>query len=312
MVAAAKVVLTDRAFKALKPADEGRRYIIWDAMTPHLGVRVTDKGAKSFIVVKRRPGARDPDTIVLGKYPAVQLKDRARRHLPYSARWRRAGRPPSYRQNACARRRVGARRPLRPRSPISSRTVRSRVSVRAARSRQPCGEISSDKCGTRSGATDRRKTGWRPGPTMEQDACRADRATGRDRAARRDQAAARQARRTPRARRHPRSSSLGASRASGSASKFALHQRPRQDAGLRQGRTRTQAQARLDGRGASRRVGRGASAHRERRGRKLLARDAGADVPSVFDLVEPLVKLSRSRAASQRHRAGAVERDRPG
>ena len=48
MVAAAKKVLTDRALQALKPADEGRRYIVWDAMTPHLGVRVTDKGAKSF------------------------------------------------------------------------------------------------------------------------------------------------------------------------------------------------------------------------------------------------------------------------
>jgi integrase len=76
MVAAAtKKILTDRALQALKPADEGRRYIVWDAMTPHLGVRVTDKGVKSFIVVKRRPGARDPDTIVLDKYPATKLKD---------------------------------------------------------------------------------------------------------------------------------------------------------------------------------------------------------------------------------------------
>jgi integrase len=75
MVAAAKKVLTDRALQALQPAEEGRRYVVWDAMTPHLGVRVTDKGTKSFIVVRRRPGARDPDTIVMGKYPAVKLKD---------------------------------------------------------------------------------------------------------------------------------------------------------------------------------------------------------------------------------------------
>ncbi len=75
MVAAAKKVLTDLALQALKPADEGRRYIVWDAMTPHLGVRVTDKGIKSFIVVKRRPSARDPDTVVLDKYPAMKLKD---------------------------------------------------------------------------------------------------------------------------------------------------------------------------------------------------------------------------------------------
>ncbi len=75
MLAAAKKVLTDRALQALKPAEEGRRYIVWDAMTPHLGVRVTDRGVKSFIVVKRRPGARFPDTVVLDKYPAMKLKD---------------------------------------------------------------------------------------------------------------------------------------------------------------------------------------------------------------------------------------------
>ena len=94
MVAAAKKVLTDRALQALKPADEGRRYIVWDAMTPHLGVRVTDKGAKSFIVVRRRPGARDPDTIVLGKYPAIKLKD-ARKDAPNVLGTLAAGRTPA-------------------------------------------------------------------------------------------------------------------------------------------------------------------------------------------------------------------------
>jgi integrase len=75
MVAAArKSVLTDRGLKALKPAPAGKRYTIWDAMQPHLGVRVTEKGAKSFIVVRRRPGQRDPDTHVLGRYPALTLK----------------------------------------------------------------------------------------------------------------------------------------------------------------------------------------------------------------------------------------------
>ncbi len=74
MVAAQKVVLTDRGLQALNPAPEGKRYIIWDAQQPHLGVRVTEKGAVSFIVVRRRPGQRDPDTHVLGRYPAVTLK----------------------------------------------------------------------------------------------------------------------------------------------------------------------------------------------------------------------------------------------
>jgi len=73
-VAARKVVLTDRGLKALKPAPSGKRYIVWDAMQPHLGVRVTDKGVKSFVVVKRRAGAAYPDTHVLGQYPARPLK----------------------------------------------------------------------------------------------------------------------------------------------------------------------------------------------------------------------------------------------
>src|SRR5262249_29087118 len=72
--AARKTVLTDRGLKALKPAPAGKRYIVWDAMQPHLGVRVTDRGVKSFIVVKRRAGAANPDTHVLGQYPARSLK----------------------------------------------------------------------------------------------------------------------------------------------------------------------------------------------------------------------------------------------
>jgi integrase len=75
MVAAKKVVLTPRALDALKPAPAGKRYVVWDAMAPHLGVRVTESGSRSFIVVRRRPGQLNPDTHVIGKFPAVKLKD---------------------------------------------------------------------------------------------------------------------------------------------------------------------------------------------------------------------------------------------
>jgi len=76
MVAAQrKVVLTDRTLQALKKANQGKRYITWDAMQPHLGVRVTDTGAKSFVLVKRQAGARHPLTAVLGRYPSLSLKD---------------------------------------------------------------------------------------------------------------------------------------------------------------------------------------------------------------------------------------------
>jgi integrase len=80
MPAAHKVTLTDRTLKALRPAPAGKRSVIWDALQPHLGVRMTDKADSegkaahiAFVVVRRRPGERNPDTRVLGTYPATTL-----------------------------------------------------------------------------------------------------------------------------------------------------------------------------------------------------------------------------------------------
>jgi hypothetical protein len=53
---------TDFILKALKPADAGKRYLLWDAPQPSFGVRVTDNAdaegraaSISFVVVRRRP-----------------------------------------------------------------------------------------------------------------------------------------------------------------------------------------------------------------------------------------------------------------
>jgi hypothetical protein len=51
MVASKKVVLTDRYLKSLKWAPAGKRVMVWDAVQPHLGVRVTDRGQSTFVVV---------------------------------------------------------------------------------------------------------------------------------------------------------------------------------------------------------------------------------------------------------------------
>ncbi len=75
MVARTKVTLTDLRLKALKPAPVGKRYVCWDAVQPHLGVRVTERAAKSFIVVRRRPGDHQPIYHVLGQYPGLSLAD---------------------------------------------------------------------------------------------------------------------------------------------------------------------------------------------------------------------------------------------
>ncbi len=82
--AARKQVLTDRTLKSLRPAPAGRRYIVWDGQQPNFGVRVTDKATGdgkaarvSFVVVRRRPGQRNPDTVVLGTYA-----EQASEHIP--------------------------------------------------------------------------------------------------------------------------------------------------------------------------------------------------------------------------------------
>lgn len=68
MPAQRKVVLTDKFLKAVKPAATGLRPIIWDGLQPHLGVRVTDKGHLSFVVIRRRPGDELPVRHTIGAY----------------------------------------------------------------------------------------------------------------------------------------------------------------------------------------------------------------------------------------------------
>jgi integrase len=69
-----KRTLTDRFLKSLKPAGAGKRYIEWDALVPSLGVRVTDKGKITFVLVARFPGSSNPTPRALGEYGAITLE----------------------------------------------------------------------------------------------------------------------------------------------------------------------------------------------------------------------------------------------
>lgn len=74
--------LTDRTLKALKPAPKGSRYEVMDAVTPGMGIRVTDKGHCSFIFIARYPGNASSARRALGEYGAItleQARERARR-----------------------------------------------------------------------------------------------------------------------------------------------------------------------------------------------------------------------------------------
>ena len=68
-----KTLLTERALRALKPAPAGKRITLWDAGLSGFGLRVTDRGAISFHVMRRLPGKPHPVRVVLGKYPSLSL-----------------------------------------------------------------------------------------------------------------------------------------------------------------------------------------------------------------------------------------------
>jgi integrase len=70
----AKKPLTDRSIAHLPFAPDGKRRIVWDATVPGLGIRVTDRGVKSFVLVVRYPGSSNPTPRSLGTYGAITLE----------------------------------------------------------------------------------------------------------------------------------------------------------------------------------------------------------------------------------------------
>ena len=79
-----KKVLTDKAVAALKPAPLGRRYIASDAIVPGLGVRVTDRGHRTFVLGARYPGSphfKRREIAEVGAMTLAEARDAARRWL---------------------------------------------------------------------------------------------------------------------------------------------------------------------------------------------------------------------------------------
>jgi len=73
--AAHKVALTDRKLKSLKPDPDGNRLTVWDSLMPGMAVRVSPLAHKSFYVVKRQAGRRQPSWVCLGHYPPMTLAE---------------------------------------------------------------------------------------------------------------------------------------------------------------------------------------------------------------------------------------------
>jgi Arm DNA-binding domain len=60
-----RILLTDRALKAAKPGQ-----MVWDSAVPGFGVR-----GKTFIVMRRMPGQKNPVRRSLGPYPIMTLAE---------------------------------------------------------------------------------------------------------------------------------------------------------------------------------------------------------------------------------------------
>src|SRR5689334_869981 len=74
-------VLTDRAIRAFKAADKGKRALHMDVVVPSFGVRVTDSGKRTYVLVKRFPGDRHPTPraiAAVGEITLEQARARAR------------------------------------------------------------------------------------------------------------------------------------------------------------------------------------------------------------------------------------------
>jgi integrase len=69
-----KRTLNDRILKAIKPAQPGKLYDVMDIIVPGLGVRVSDTGRRTFILVTRFPGSRNPTRRALGEYGELTLE----------------------------------------------------------------------------------------------------------------------------------------------------------------------------------------------------------------------------------------------
>lgn len=69
------MALTDRRLKSLKAASKGKHYDEWDTTVPGLGVRVSDTGRKTFVLMKRLQKGGSPVRRAIGAYGAITLAD---------------------------------------------------------------------------------------------------------------------------------------------------------------------------------------------------------------------------------------------
>jgi integrase len=79
-----RVIITDKLVTSLQPAPKGKRVEIADVVIPQFRIRVTDKGAKSYVLYRRWPGSKTPARRAIGGVDDISLskaRDKAREWL---------------------------------------------------------------------------------------------------------------------------------------------------------------------------------------------------------------------------------------
>lgn len=79
----ARIKLTDKRVEAAEAAPEGQRVHLWDDTRRGLALRITDKGAKSWVVMRRPKGSAKVKRVTIGSYPAVTLARARELAKPY-------------------------------------------------------------------------------------------------------------------------------------------------------------------------------------------------------------------------------------
>jgi integrase len=87
----AKHRLTDRKLKALRRMS--KRYDVMDSDVPGFGVRVSEVGLKTFILIARYPGSTNPTRRALGEYPSLSLEKARERARDWRALIRKGNDP---------------------------------------------------------------------------------------------------------------------------------------------------------------------------------------------------------------------------
>jgi hypothetical protein len=76
--------LTATLVSGLKPAPKGTRYQVMDTQVPGLGVRITDKGHRTYILHVRYPDSLSPSRREIGRCADISLTDAREK----ARRWR--------------------------------------------------------------------------------------------------------------------------------------------------------------------------------------------------------------------------------